>query len=118
MSKVTKKAGDKTPNQLYKGVVLAEGVVVGYTETGQDTFLIPDNADPIDMETEILIPALETAVSETRGTDHNKVLRLASFLNYVNKQGFTKAFRVSAEGFGSVYYLPVNGGHYTWEDKV
>lgn len=118
MAKTAKRSGDKTPNQLYKGVQLAEGVVVGYTETGEDTFHIPENADPVDMESEILIPALEAAVSETKGTDHNKVLRLASFLNYVNKQGYTKAFRVQAEGFGSVYYLPVNGGHYTWEDKI
>lgn len=127
MSQVTDKKGDQTPNGLYQGIMFFTFVgdvkyasALKYTETETDQFDLPEGAVEADGEA-LLIKALQDAANNTAGTDHNEVFRKAAFLNYVHKQGYTRAWKVeqnNAFGAADVYYLPVSGGYFQWEAQT
>jgi hypothetical protein len=121
--------GDATPNHLFKGITFVTTVgdvefvsELQYTETEGNQFDVPEDATEVDGEN-LLVLAVQESANKTAGTDHNDVFRKASFLNYVQKQGFTRAWLVQGDTldkFGTIdkYYLPVNGGFFSWEVRT
>jgi hypothetical protein len=132
VAKAPKKGGDKTPNALFKGITFSTNrgsevelhSDVDYHETGHDQFDFQEGQlyEELDAE-QFIIEQLQGAAANTAGTDHNNVGRIANFLNYVTKQGFTRLWvtrRFSGDEFGTIdqYVLPVQGGYYTWEGRT